>query len=203
MHESLYGFSEKLKEEGLAWESIGKEQSEKLIWEIVEEKISGSFGAIFNSSKRYRFIAQNALDVLKRSVSLISQHMRRGEFRPAGYEISFGYEGGFPPIEVELGSGEKISLIGKVDRFDIFKDEEKSEAYIRIVDYKSGSREFRITDVYHRLQMQLLSILTLFSQRSGSKLRRRSCLQGSYISSWMTQLSRIRKILKTKKLKLK
>ncbi|MHC1721530.1 MAG: helicase-exonuclease AddAB subunit AddB [Clostridiaceae bacterium] len=170
MHESLYSFSERLKEEGLNWENIGIDQSDKLISEIVEEKIACSFGAIFNSSKRYRFIAQNAKDVLKRSVSLISQHMKRGEFRPEGYETSFGLEGGYPPIEVELGSGEKVSLIGKIDRFDILKDEEKNEAYIRIVDYKSGSREFRITDVYHRLQMQLLIYLDAILSEVGKQI---------------------------------
>jgi ATP-dependent helicase/nuclease subunit B len=174
MHESLYCFSDRLKSEGIGWKDIDKEWSGERISEIVDEMAVRSPRSILNSSKRYSFIAENVKKVLKRSVWLIAEHIKRGEFLPSGYEVSFGFNGEFPPIEVELSSGEKVSLIGKVDRVDMLKNEELGETYIRIIDYKSGNKEFKVTDVYYKLQMQLLiyldAILTEISREVKEKI---------------------------------
>lgn len=172
MHESLKTYSEKLEEEGIGWGEVDSERSEELISEIVDQQVKRS-SSILGSSKRYAFVAQHVKGVLKRSVSLISEHMKRGDFSPVGYEMSFGCGGDFPAIEVELGSGEKVSLVGKIDRADSMEKAEGG-AYIRIVDYKSGNKDFRVGDVYHRLQLQLLvyldAILTELGRRSGAEM---------------------------------
>mgnify|MGYP001474763960 CR=1 FL=1 len=170
MHESLYNFSDKLKTEGISWKDIDKEWSEEKISEIVENIIKKSTSSILNSSKRYNFITENAKSILKRSIWLITEHIKRGEFIPSGYEISFGFNSEYPPIEVELNSGEKVSLIGKVDRVDMLKDKENGETYIRIIDYKSGNKEFKVTDVYYKLQMQLLIYLDAILTEIGKKM---------------------------------
>lgn len=174
MHESLKSYSEKLEEEGTDWGSICRERQEELISEIVDEQVSKASSSILSSSKRYAFVAQHVKGVLSRSVSLISEHMKRGEFVPVGYELSFGCEGEFPAIEVELSSGEKVSIIGKIDRADSMESREGGGTYIRIVDYKSGNKDFRISDVYHRLQLQLLvyldAILTELGKKTGAEM---------------------------------
>lgn len=170
MHECLYCFSDKLKSEGINWNEIHKQWSEETISEIVDTIVNKSPGSILNSSKRYNYITDNVKNILKRSISLITEHIKRGEFIPSGYEVSFGLNGEFPPIEVELNSGEKVSLIGKVDRVDMLENKELNEKYIRIVDYKSGNKEFKITDVYYMLQMQLLIYLDAILTEVGKEV---------------------------------
>lgn len=170
MHESLYCFSEKLKSEGINWKDIHKQWSDERISEIVDTIAAKSPGSILNSSKRYNYITDNVKNILKRSVSLITEHIKRGEFIPLGYEVSFGHNGEFPPIEVELNSGEKVSLIGKIDRVDMLENKEMGGKYIRIVDYKSGNKEFKITDVYYMLQMQLLIYLDAILTEIGREI---------------------------------
>ena len=63
----------------------------------------------------------------------------------------------FPPIVLELPSGDKIHLVGRIDRVDGIK--KKEGTYIRIIDYKSGSRAFKLSDVYYGLQIQLVTYL--------------------------------------------
>ncbi len=173
MHESLRTYSEKLEEEGASWGEIGRERQEELISEIVDEQVCKTSSSILSSSKRYAFVANHIKSVLNRSVSLISEHMRRGEFAPVGYELSFGYESGFPAIEVTLSSGEKVSIIGKIDRADSM-DGGEGGTYIRIVDYKSGNKDFKVGDVYHKLQLQLLvyldAILTELGKKTGGEM---------------------------------
>jgi ATP-dependent helicase/nuclease subunit B len=84
--------------------------------------------------------------------------MKSSGFEPFGYEVSFGFEEGeYPPIEVELSTGEKVNLVGRIDRVDKLINE--GEEFYRIIDYKSGNKDFKLTDVYYGLQIQLLTYL--------------------------------------------
>ncbi|MBI6874141.1 helicase-exonuclease AddAB subunit AddB [Clostridium aciditolerans] len=157
MHNILQSFSVMLKEHNLSWKDIDREWCENSINDIVNSTISKIPGSILSSSKRYGHVAKGLKRILTRSVWLITEHMKRGGFTPKGYELSFSNSGDYPPITVELHSGETVSLIGRVDRIDSV-DEEKA-TYLRIVDYKSGTREFKLSDVYYGLQMQLLIYL--------------------------------------------
>jgi ATP-dependent helicase/nuclease subunit B len=95
--------------------------------------------------------------VLTRAVWLIAEHIKRSAFEPVGYELGFGDGEKLPPIILELPSGEKMVLSGRIDRLDCLDTEEGK--YFRIVDYKSGSRNFKLEDVYYGLQLQLITYL--------------------------------------------
>lgn len=157
MHNILQSFSLKLKEDSLNWSDIDRQWCEAQVGRIVDESLSKIPGSIFNSSKRYGHVTNSLKRILTRSVWLITEHMKRGGFTPVGYELSFGNSGDFPPISVELHSGETVTLIGRVDRVDNMSEE--NATYLRIIDYKSGAKEFKLSDVYYGFQMQLLIYL--------------------------------------------
>jgi ATP-dependent helicase/nuclease subunit B len=157
MHNMLQSFSVKLREESLSWTDIDRTWCEKSVSKIVDEGLSKMPGSVLNSSKRYEHVTNSLKRILTRSVWLITEHMKRGGFTPEGYELSFGNSGDFPPISVKLHSGETVSLIGRVDRVDSMREE--TTTYLRIIDYKSGTKEFKLSDVYYGFQMQLLIYL--------------------------------------------
>lgn len=157
MHSILERFSLGLKEKGLTWENIDKKCCEENINNLVDNVLKDSPNSILNSSKKYKHVTDKLKKTLTRSVWLIAQHMKKGRFVPIAYELVFGETGDFPPISIELDSGEKISLTGKVDRVDVAKED--ITTYIRIVDYKSGTREFKLSQVYYGFQLQLLIYL--------------------------------------------
>ncbi|MDW8802021.1 helicase-exonuclease AddAB subunit AddB [Clostridium sp. A1-XYC3] len=167
MHNILQNFSSQLKEEELDWNDINRQWCEEKVSVIVDESLRKIPGSILNSSKRYGHVTNGLKRILTRSVWLITEHIKRGGFTPVGYELSFGNSGDFPPISVELHSGEVVSLIGRVDRVDNMKEE--AATYLRIIDYKSGAKEFKLSDVYYGFQMQLLiyldAILTELEER--------------------------------------
>ncbi len=51
-----------------------------------------------------------------------------------------------------------LSLHGKIDRYDLCRNEEKW--YLRVVDYKSGTKRFDLAELYYGLQVQLEVYLT-------------------------------------------
>lgn len=92
----------------------------------------------------------------------ISRELSNSDFHPEAFELQFGGKGALPPLEVQgsLGSG---SLSGFVDRADLWKDGE--DEYLRIIDYKSGTKEFDYTELYGGVGMQML--LYLFALKNG------------------------------------
>ncbi len=69
----------------------------------------------------------------------------------------------------DLGEGESLTLIGRIDRVDICP-----EGYVKVVDYKTGSRAFDIAAFYHGLQLQLVVYLGAAREllsRAGRQMR--------------------------------
>ena len=71
------------------------------------------------------------------------------------------------PTELTLADGSRVSLIGKIDRVDVYRSE--GNAYLRIVDYKTGKKEFSLDDIARGKNLQMLIYLfTLWrSNREG------------------------------------
>lgn len=165
MHKIIDEFSEKVNTDGLNWNEIDNLWCENSINKIVEDNVSSSNSYILSSSPRYKYLTGRLKRVLTRTAMVIANHIRRSGFKPVGFEIDFSETGGYPPIIVELASGEKINLIGRIDRIDMLIKE--GETYIRIIDYKSGNKVFKLSDVYYGLQVQLLLYLDAILMEEG------------------------------------
>lgn len=172
MHSILEVFSTKLRESNLTWRDIDRDWCRKNVSDIIKNTLQDRPNSVLNSSKRYLHIASRVNRVLTRAVWLITEHMKRSEFDPAGYELSFGKSGDFPPISVKLHSGEEISLSGRVDRIDIMQKDEST--YLRVIDYKSGVKQFDISDVYYGIQIQLLVYLDVILQELEKRMNKQA-----------------------------
>ncbi len=157
MHSAIEYFSRLVEEKGVSWREFDREWCAARVSEIIDEMLEKMQGSGIAASKRYTALALRLKRVVTRAVWLIAGHIRRGGFDPAGYEIDFGEGCKYPPITIELDSGEQIRLTGRIDRVDALKTGEGT--YLRIIDYKSGSRDFRLSDVYYGLQVQLITYL--------------------------------------------
>lgn len=157
MHKVIDEFSENIKENDISWDHIEEKWCEDNINRIVENDVKKSNGSILDSSPRYTYLIERLKRVLVKTAVVITEHIKRSGFKPVGYEIDFSERGAYPPIVVEISSGEKINLIGRIDRIDMLIKDGKT--YIRIIDYKSGNKLFKLSDVYYGLQIQLLLYL--------------------------------------------
>ena len=159
MHSVLDNFSKLVDKSNFKWADLDKQWCETNIASIVEKEAEeGSSGYILNSTPRYKYFTERLKRVLKRTIFVIVEQMKNSGFEPFGYEVSFGFnEGDYPPIQVELSTGEIVNLVGRIDRVDKLINE--GEEFYRIIDYKSGNKDFKLSDVYYGLQIQLLTYL--------------------------------------------
>lgn len=157
MHEVMDRFSKELEKENMSYRDIEREWCALKVSGIVEDILKETSDSILLSSKRYLYITERFKRILTRAVWLVALHIKRSGFEPIGYEMSFGKGGDFPPISIELSSGDRINLIGRIDRIDAMEKEEGT--YLRIIDYKSGNKAFNLSDVYNGLSIQLMVYL--------------------------------------------
>ncbi|MBR2868978.1 MAG: PD-(D/E)XK nuclease family protein [Clostridia bacterium] len=100
----------------------------------------------------YHKLALTVCDVAERLIKELSL----SDFRPVDFELSIGFDGKIPSYEVETEKG-KISISGAIDRVD--KAVINGKTYLRIVDYKSSGKAFRLSDVLQGLNMQMFIYL--------------------------------------------
>ena len=103
-------------------------------------------------------------DYLCRSAEIFAKRMKEefevSSFRPRDFELTVGREGNaVAPLLLE-SDDVSVELRGKIDRVDTFEDGD-GKLYVRVVDYKTGSKDFHIKNVKLGLDTQML--LYLFS----------------------------------------
>lgn len=166
-HKTVELFDQKLKDSKKTWHNISKEDSDELVENIVDSLVEDYSYKIFESSSRYKYLIKKLKRVGKRAVWTLVDQVKQGDFEPYGHEIDFsnsGHEYSVKPIVIELKSGERIMLEGRIDRVDITEIDGKK--YVKIIDYKSGAQKFSLSEVYHGVQLQLLTYLDAIIQNS-------------------------------------
>ena len=133
--------------------------------EELDECVMGILSSYFESnmtvqdsdSERFNFLYQNlgktVCEVAKRLVFEFSH----SDFEPVDFELPIDNDSEVKPIEITLSDGGTIRLKGSVDRVDMMKTDDKT--FVRVVDYKSGGKNFSLSDVFFGLNMQMLIYL--------------------------------------------
>lgn len=157
MHEILDEFTNEIKEKDLKWSDLSKENCRNIINSLVDNQVKNNKSSILNSSKRYSYFTDRFKRILTKSVMVISEQMKRSDFEIYKNELAFGFSKDVNSIKLDLPSGESFYLNGRIDRVDKLNLE--GETYLRIIDYKTGSKKFDLNKFYNGLQMQLLVYL--------------------------------------------
>ena len=117
-------------------------------------------------SERMTYLFRRNIRELDMVVRELWLELRESLFAPAGLEVSFGSEDGLPPIAIPNGSMNAI-LRGFVDRVDTWQS--PGSSYYRVVDYKTGRKDFDYCDVFNGVGLQML--LYLFAlKESGDEM---------------------------------
>ncbi len=88
---------------------------------------------------------------------LIKQ-LSHSDFTPVDFELRVGSDGEIPPYKVDIDNEHGVIVNGFIDRVDI-SPKNDDEYYIRIVDYKTGKKTFKLYDILYGINMQMLIYL--------------------------------------------
>ena len=158
MHEVIDRFFKKVDN----IKTISEEEMKKALDEIIEDELSLPKNYIFTATAKFRTLVIRLKKVIYLSMKYIIQSLKYSEFDVLQTELEFG-NNNYPPIEMTLDNGKKISITGKIDRIDIAKT--PNGKYIRIIDYKSSSKDIELNKVIAGLQLQLLTYVDAIVQK--------------------------------------
>ena len=157
-HGVLEVFGEKLQERGLTWFDFPEEAGEELIEEAVETYAASYGETILYDTARNQYMITRLKRILKRTVKTLQYQLRKGVFAPEQFEVSFSVLEELDAVNIALTEKEKLRLRGRIDRVDTWREETKDgeQIYVKVIDYKSGSRDFSLAALYYGLQLQLV-----------------------------------------------
>ena len=153
-HGVLDEFARRLEDSEYTWFNFTPQFSEKNITEAMEHFAANYSAGVLYSSARNEYAITRMNRILLRTVNTLQNHLQKGDFVPEGHEISFRFADNMDTVNIALTQEEKIHLQGRIDRIDTAQDEE--HVYVKVIDYKSGNRQFDLAAVYHGLQLQLV-----------------------------------------------
>lgn len=145
--------------------------------ELDDDAMAGLAGLLVDEyAKRYlpedtaRFAY--LLSRLKKSMTSLLCYLRDEQkqscFHPAACELRIGSgEDAVPEQVYHLSDGRTVQLVGTVDRADEWV-EENGTRWVRVVDYKTGTKKLNLREVYCGLDCQmLLYLFSLTRDKSG------------------------------------
>lgn len=156
-HEALERYSNHMEEAGYHWFDVPEEVKETLIQQAVEETLGSSFGSMLFQEARTAYLLERMKRILRRTIETLTKQIQTSHFTPEGYEISFSFAENLDAVNFVLSEEERMRLRGRIDRIDARK--EGNQVYVKVIDYKSGNREFQLLSLYHGLQLQLVVYL--------------------------------------------
>ena len=109
---------------------------EKYINEYTKQELDkDNFATSFTALESLNRVKKVATDYILATTTQIETSL----FKPFDFEVKFGADGTFPPIEIPVKDNISINFTGQIDRVDIYDDGDTS--YVKIVDYKSKNQE--------------------------------------------------------------
>ncbi len=163
MHEVIDEVFSKIETNQLDVKTISKEELNKVIEEIINQKLGMSKNYIFTSSPKFIVLTKRLKKVVNESIQYIIEQLKNSKFELYGHELEFNEKSELKPMKIDLENGNQVTVTGKIDRIDIAKTE--NNTYVRIIDYKSSVKDINLNQVVAGIQIQLLTYLDEISQQ--------------------------------------
>ena len=151
---------------------VDEEQTLQIAHKYAEEYAAERFKSLDSERLTYLF-RRNGLE-LDMVVRELWSELSQSEFEPVAFELNFGEDGQMPAVPIS-GKQMEAQLRGFVDRVDAWRD--GFQSFVRVVDYKTGKKDFDYCDVFNGVGLQML--LYLFALEQGGE----SVVEGKRVSA--------------------
>ena len=144
------------------FKKVSVEEALEIADQFSDEYEKSHFGQL--DSERMSYLFKRNGSELRLLVEELWKEFRNSSFIPIGYEVAFGDGKQMPAVDVS-GRNKQAVLGGFVDRVDQWNEDGRN--YFRVVDYKTGKKDFDYCDVFNGLGLQML--LYLFALEDGGQ----------------------------------
>lgn len=130
--------------------------AQKEIKLYLKEYMEKFLGSPEDRTERFLYLYGRLFKTLSIIAKRLLAEFGESDFEPFDFELPITEKEGVRPLRISLSDG-FVELHGIVDRVDVMKKNGKT--YLRVVDYKTGPKEFSLSDVFSGLGMQMVLYL--------------------------------------------
>ena len=156
-----------LRRQGAGFAELSAEELEALVDALVQEYIDANLPGM---TVRMQYLVQRIRRNLVGLLGFLQRDFRQSGFKPVAFELRINDRDDgtptVPPVELEAKGGHTVRVVGTVDRVDAMQLGETT--YLRVVDYKTGGKNFALKEVYCGLDCQMLIYLFTLERNAGS-----------------------------------
>lgn len=144
------------KYKGKEFLSLTKEQTDEEIKALLNEYMNTEMGGTQEKGERFKYLYSRMEKNLRNIFDRLACEFADSDFEACDFEMKISRDGDVKPFKIDLdeGSAEFFGVIDRVDKMDL-----DNKRYVRVVDYKTGVKQFRLSDVIAGLNMQMMLYL--------------------------------------------
>lgn len=151
-HEVLEKTARAVSELG-GFRAVTDEQLREITEACIQEYIHTELGDFQEKSARFRWLFERLCEDVIRVVQDTADELRISDFEPLSFELDMSKL----KTQLDCGDAGSVSLTGVADRVDGFRD--GNGLMLRVVDYKTGKKQFQLYDLLYGRNMQMLLYL--------------------------------------------
>ncbi len=171
IHAILEDFFREVRTRGISVSELTSDErleiTDRAAGRFIKEQLGSGYGRERTKIAISR-LSRSALPVIEGLVDELSAC----KFEPTFFELSTDgrAEGSADPVIYERDDGRKIILRGKVDRTDTYRHGD--DVYVRVVDYKTGAKNFSPNDLEEGRNLQMFLYLKAIVDTKSESFRR-------------------------------
>lgn len=138
---------------------------EKEVSDMLDVYLELHFGGEKDKSERFLYLFYRIKATAARLINHLLDEFAQSDFTPVDYELGIGDD--IPAYHIDLEDGLSLTVRGSVDRVDLCEID--GTKYVRVVDYKTGTKEFNISDIYYGINLQMFLYLSAVERGAGAR----------------------------------
>ncbi|MBQ3504450.1 MAG: PD-(D/E)XK nuclease family protein [Oscillospiraceae bacterium] len=172
VHAVLEKTCREIKEKG-GFHRVSLEETMEIAHRYSDEYAAQRFSQL--QSERMTYLFRRNVQELDMVVAELWQELSISDFAPEDFEVNFGGDGGLAPIAIPNHAMNAL-LRGFIDRVDCWHS--GGSTYYRVVDYKTGKKDFDYCDVFNGVGLQMLLYMFALKHSGGQVVGERAVAAG-------------------------
>lgn len=133
--------------------------------QILDDYLESYLGGRDGKSQRFLYLFYSMKLTAIALIKHICEELAQSKFKPVDFELSISED--VPAYSIKIADDVTVKIRGSVDRVDIMN--RNGTKYLRVVDYKTGIKHYKISDILYGINLQMLIYMSAITSGGESR----------------------------------